>query len=397
MGAKAVGLTLALAALSAMWAQRFTDPLVRAGMDHFYNLEYADALAKFKAAVEEAPDDPERHNLVAQVTLFNLMLRSGALETQMVTGNNPFLRSPKMEPTVAEQKDFTGNIDAAIQICQARLNQNPKDEDALYALGVALGLRGNYNFLVQREWMDALRDLTAARKHHNQVLEMNPARVDARLLQGIHDYIVGSLPFTYRMLGFLAGFKGSKEDGIRTLQLVAEKGERNRIDAKILLGVAYRREKRPQDVIPIIQELSQRYPRNYLFLLELSQMYSDLGEKENALGALDRLEKLKKAGAAGFRRLPQERIDFARGNLLFWYDDLDGAYTSLKRASQGIGRLDMNSGVLTWMRLGQVNDLQGRREEAKAAYQEAIRFAPNSEQAKESKRYLRSPYQRERG
>ena len=35
----------------------------------------------------------------------------------------------------------------------------------------------------------------------------------------MHDYLVGSLPFTYRMVGFLAGFHGDRESGIRTLRV----------------------------------------------------------------------------------------------------------------------------------------------------------------------------------
>ena len=61
----------------------------------------------------------------------------------------------------------------------------------------------------------------AARRMHNRVSELEPANVDARLVQGLHDYIVGSLPWTYRMLGFMIGVHGDKARGIRTVQDVA--------------------------------------------------------------------------------------------------------------------------------------------------------------------------------
>ena len=47
------------------------------------------------------------------------------------------------------------------------------------------------------------------------------------------------------------------------------------------------------------------------------------------------------------------------------------------------------------MRLGQVYDLTNRRELALEAYRKAIAFAPEAEAAKESRRYLSSPYRRE--
>ena len=67
--------------------------------------------------------------------------------------------------------------------------------------------------------MDALHDATTARKLHNRVSELDPSNVDARLVQGLDDYIVGSLTPLYRMMGFLVGYQGDKEQGIRTFRM----------------------------------------------------------------------------------------------------------------------------------------------------------------------------------
>ena len=40
--------------------------------------------------------------------------------------------------------------------------------------------------------------MTAARKLHNRISALEPNNVDARLVQGLHDYIVGSLPWHWR-------------------------------------------------------------------------------------------------------------------------------------------------------------------------------------------------------
>lgn len=364
------------------------DPLVQSGYDHFYNLEYPQALADFRKALEAAPRDPARHNHVAQCILFQVMFRAGALETEMVTGGNPFIRRPKMEPTAEEERVFHHAIGESLRLTNEALARNPNDVAALYAQGVAIGLRGTYRYLVRKAWLDALRDVTTARKLHNRVVELEPGNIDARMMQGVHDYIVGSLPWGYRLLGFLAGFHGDRQAGIRTVRLVAEKGDLNKVDAQILLGVVARRERRPQDAIPLCEGLLKRFPRNFLLLFELSQMYADLGDKPNALKALDRVEELKKTGAPGFRNLPVERIEFARGNLLFWYDEPDAAIIHLRNATSRAQVLDPNSGVTAWLRLGQCLDLKGRRGEARAAYLEAIHYSPSSEEAKTARKYL---------
>jgi tetratricopeptide (TPR) repeat protein len=372
----------------------FPDPLIQKGFDHFYNLEYDEAIAAFRQYIAKHPDEPRGYNHLAQAILYREMYRTGALETELVSGNNPFLRRPKMNPSPEDQKEFDDAIRRSMELSQARLKENPRDTQALYTLGVAHGLRANYNFLVRKAWMDALRDATQARKLHNRVTELDPNFTDARLVQGVHEYVVGSLPWHWRTLGFLIGFRGNKQQGIRILQEVAEKGDVNKLDAKVLLCAIYRRERKPELAIPLIQELMAAYPRNYLLYFELAQMYSDAGDKDKALETLARLEHLRNSGAPGFARVPMEKIYFARGNIQFWYRDLDQALENIRKAAARADHLDLNTGVLALMRLGQIYDLKGRRQEAIQAYRRAIAYAPESDAAKESRRYLTTPYRR---
>lgn len=382
---------LLLASVSAPAQQ----PLSR-GFQYFYNLRYDQAIAEFRRETVEHPDNPSGFNHLAQATLYRDMFRAGALESELVTGANAFLRRPKVDASPEDQKQFDEAIARAMALAQARLDANPQDTQALYALGVSYGLRANYNFLVRKAWRDALRDATQARKRHNSVTEIDPSFIDARMVQGLHDYVVGSLPFHWRILGFLIGFHGNKEEGVRTLEMVAQKGTINRLDAEVLLCAVYRRERQPKRAIPLLEDLIRRFPRNFLFPMELAQMYSDLGDQEKALAPLRRLERQKLAGSRYLDPLSLEKIRFAQGNIQFWYNDLDAAIENLKAAAAHAEDLDLNTGVLALMRLGQVYDLKGQRQLAKEAYRRATEFAPDSEAAKESRQYLSSPYRRKR-
>jgi predicted TPR repeat methyltransferase len=87
-----------------------------------------------------------------------------------------------------------------------------------------------------------------------------------------------------------------------------------------------------------------------------------------------------------------EKVHYYRGNLLFWYKDTDGALEQMKKATAQGGSLDRHTRMMAWMRLGQLNDIKGRRQEAIAAYSQAVAVAPPSDVAKESRRYLSSPF-----
>lgn len=381
--------------LLAAFLARGADPLIEKGYEHFYSVEYPESIAAFEKAIAAKPGDASRHTHLAQALLFSLMYRSGALESQLVTGADAFVRRPKVEVTPEEEKRFFDEISRALDLTKKGVEAQPPDWDAMYARGVALGLRGTYNFLVRRAWLDALRDLTAGRKLHNRVTEAQPERIDARMMQGVHDYVVGSLPWGYRMLGFLAGFRGDREQGIRTVKLVAEKGVENQVDAMILLGVAYRRERRPAEAVPLLEELERRFPRNFLFIFELAEMYADLGRRDEALAALDRIAERKQSGAPGFKTLPSERIDYARGNLLFWFERWADAVGPLRRAHAGAGRLSLHIALMSALRLGQSLDLTGDRAGAQRAYREVMALAPSTPQARDARRYLERAFTEE--
>ncbi len=390
-----IGLIAVMLAASNAAAQGIlTEATVNPGFDHFYNLEFTQAIAEFRKQLAEAPDSADARNHLAQSILYRELYKVGALETELVTGNNPFVRRAGVNPSAEDQREFDELIAKSLEISQSKIDANPRDKDAYYSLGAAHGLRSSYLFLVRKSWTDALKDATAARKAHAKATEIDPAFIDARMTQGVYMYLVGNLNFMYRMLGFLGGFRGDREGGIRILQQVYNDGHRNSLDAGVMLAAIYRREHRSADAIPLVQTMIAACPRNPVFRMELAQMYADTGNKESALGVYEEIEGLRKKRAAGFAELPEAKITYSRGNLLFWYGDTDSALADMKYATEHADSLDLNTGVLAWMRLGQLYDLKGQRREAQSAYKQAVALAPQSGAGKEAKGYVSRAYRR---
>ena len=385
-----LALLLALVA-SPLGAQQ---TLIDEGFNAFYNLEYDQAIAIFEKGIAQNPGLPDLHNHLAQTLIFREMFRNGALESELVSGSNSFLRRPKLNPTPETEKRILDEIAKSMALADARLKQNPNDTAAMYASGIAYGLRSNYFWVVKKAWRDSLKDATAARKLHNRISELEPHNVDARLVQGLHDYIVGSLPFGFKMLGFVIGIRGDKEKGVRTVQEVAKNGKLNRVDAEILLCALYRRENQSKLAVPLVQDLIRRYPRNYLLRMELGQMYSQAGDGVRGLQALEEVARLKERHEPGFDRVPWEKIYYQQGSIQFWYNDLDRSLENMKKVAAASEDVDLNTGVQAFLRMGQIYDMKQRRAEAVAAYKKAIAYAPQAEAAQESRKYLSTPYRR---
>lgn len=285
--------------------------LLDPGFDHFYNLEYDQALAVFNAEVAVRPT-ADAYNHVAQTLVFRAMFRAGTLDSGVIASTHAFLHMPKVPMDDPSRDRFLDAIDRAEEISLASIERDPRQAGAWYSLGVARGLKGDYDLFVCRSYLNALREMNAARAAHIHATEIDPGFVDARLTQGLYDYIVGSLPFGWRMLGFIGGYHGDRERGIQTLNLVAQQGHWNRLDAKVILAAIYRREKRPREAIAMLEDLIPRMPRNYLVRLELAEMYADAGDRAGADRVLCEIERLKAGHAPGYDRLSEQRIALAR-------------------------------------------------------------------------------------
>jgi predicted Zn-dependent protease len=134
------------------------------------------------------------------------------------------------------------------------------------------GLLLDYTALVEKKHMGSL---SLAKKNSacaQQLLKAHPEAVDTYLTTGFTEYLVGSLPFYVRWLVRFDDVKGSKDEGIRNLLRVAQSGQYLKSFAKVLLAIAYLREKQPQQSERLLSELARDYPENPLFRKELDRL-----------------------------------------------------------------------------------------------------------------------------
>lgn len=254
--------------------------------DHFYNLDYDRALELLET---DSAADAHHQNHLAYAVLYRALYRGGALDSSLATATGSFLRRPKVPMPPEDQKRFQSILERSIAISKDRLAKNPKDSEALYTLGVAHVHRANYEIFVNRSWRAALRDGTEARRLHQEAAKLDPRNIDALLVPATHDYIVGSLPWYARAIGFLAGFRGDKEGGLKGIERVAREGQRTRVEAQVLQALAYRRAAQPAEAARVMKQLAERFPRNYLYRMEMVNSLADARRFDEAKREADRL------------------------------------------------------------------------------------------------------------
>jgi tetratricopeptide (TPR) repeat protein len=396
------GLCLLSVVLAMIWPmamhaeQRIThtnplnlQPEVRAAYERFYTLDYDGALSRFQKVEQAHPDDPMAADYVLETVLFHELYNRDLLDTTLYA-HDGFLTGKHQ---VVEDKAFTAHIEElsgnAIHLAEQQLQKNPKDVNALYARGWSKSLHATYMGLVQRSFVSALRLALQARSDNDQALDLDPDYVDAELVVGVHQYVVGSLPFAIKMLAGLAGIHGNKQKGLELLRDDGKYGVTTSVEARTALALFLRREAKYGEAAEWNDSLEREYPHNFLFWLESANLQKDAGHAQQAI-VLYRalLDQSRHAGYFTNAHLEQAWFGLA--------DTLRGqreAAASAEAFEHVLAQPTVSPDLKRRAQLGagMEYDLMGKREQAEAAYRDVLALG-DSDQASDARRYLKAPY-----
>ncbi|HEV2764782.1 MAG TPA: hypothetical protein VGV38_17510, partial [Pyrinomonadaceae bacterium] len=215
----------------------------------------------------------------------------------------------------------------------------------------------------------------------------------------------------------IGGIRGSKKRGLATLAKVAKEGKWAQDDARTLLIALLKREKRFGEALTYARELSAKYPRNYLFKLEVAdalvshaaveratnpqaaaaaeteafQIFEELLRSERAASPAVRRAASSAAAATASRQLDQ--IHFSYGQALSVAGQPERAAKEYL-ACASVPGAEAGLATMSRLRAAQAFDLAGKREAALEQYK-AVLARPNVyDSHEEAKRGLREPFKR---
>jgi hypothetical protein len=244
------------------------------GFAGLYNLDFAGAEKDFNTWEADHPDDPVGPVSEAAGFLFSEFNRLGVLESQFYENDDAFAARSKLTPDPAIRTRFQKALDQAQQLAHARLNKNPKDRDALFALTLASGLQADYAALIEKRNLASLRFTKEATAWAQQLLAICNGNdcSDALIATGFSKYIVGSMSAPVRWLLRMGGVPGDKQAGIADLQTTAQHGRYLAPFARILLSIAYVRDKNKSRALEMLTALRADFPGNPLFPREIARL-----------------------------------------------------------------------------------------------------------------------------
>jgi hypothetical protein len=366
------------------------DPLVREAYDRFYNLDYRGAVERFERVRAEHPGDPQATALLLNALIFQELYRLDLLDTTFYA-NDGFLSGKHASDESPAVRDRVFSLaDEAVREADARISKNPRDVDALFTRGWARALRCAYVAMVERGFSSGFRLAMKAKDDEARVLQIDPDYIDAKLVVGVYEYVVGALPWPFKILIGFAGVTGSRSHGLQILTDDGQRGVITSVEARTVIALFLRREGRYKDAVQVVRSLKDQYPHDYLFRLEEANLVKDAGQ---GMAAVDAYRAIL-ADSARPNYFVQARLELT-------YFGLGDALRGQRReaeAAEAYEQAARTTSVGTELKIrsllaaGECHDLNGERQLAIRDYQAAIDAGPNTSRADTARKRLENPY-----
>ena len=246
-------------------------PELASGFHLLYTQDFAAGREKFADWELQHPDEPFGRVAVAASYLFEEFYRQDVLSSDFFLNEKKFLRGIDGQPDPERMKNFQEAVQHARKLARQRLEKDPKDPEALFALALSAGMESDADMILRKQHLEALKRLKEANEHAKQLLAQHPDANDAYVALGAANYIIGSLSGGARFFLRFGGIHGDKKLGMEQLGKTIENGRYLQPFAKILLALAARREKQERLAQKLLQELSEEFPESGLYAAEYAK------------------------------------------------------------------------------------------------------------------------------
>jgi tetratricopeptide (TPR) repeat protein len=366
------------------------DPAVRDACNHFYNLDYDGALARFDEVIKAHPQEPLPVAYALMVTIFKELYHQDLLDTTYYAHDSFLTNQRRVDVPAANRERIEYLTNQVSTLADQRLKADPQDKNALFAKGYSKGLHAAFITLADHAYFAAARQGLAARNDSEAVLKIDPQYSDADLAIGIQQFAVASLPRMVRLVVGIAGVGGNKEKGLALLRVAAEKGPVTSVQARTTLSLFLRHDGRYAEALAEQHGLATEFPHDYLFRLEEANLAKDKGDGPTAIAIYKQV--LDDAAKPGYFVDPRLQMawfglaDTERGQ----NDIVDAAKHYLESAKQ-----PNNS---DWLRkraelnAGEMLDLLHDHTAAVVQYQKAAAAGGDQSQADLARRLVKTPY-----
>jgi tetratricopeptide (TPR) repeat protein len=365
------------------------------GFDHVYNLDYEEALAVFENLRQQYPRHPGPPLYLALILWQRELFRRQDLGLDRLVAPESFIQATGRQMPAEERNAFLKYIGESQAFSQAILKERPGDRDARYFLGAAHGGLAAFALTIDHDKRETFRQGRQAYQYHLGVVTEQPDYYDAYVTLGLYEYVVANLPWYVKWIAQIAGYKGSQERSFKYLRTAVTKSRFASVNARNLLVVLCLREKRYDEALQNAQFLHSRYPRNFLFHLNVAHILREMNRPDQAVDVYTKIIGEAEGRIPNYQKIPVGVLRYNVGTALMNMDRLELAQRLFTAAILDPAT-PARERVLSQLCLAQVLDLRGNRQQAITNYQQVLSAANFDDSQSAARSYLKKPYRRTR-
>ncbi len=366
------------------------DPTIKDGLNHFYNLDYDAAIARFEKVIAAHPNEPMPYAFDLMAMIFRELYHQDLLDTTYYARDSFLTNQRKVDIPAANRQKIEDLTNKVISLADQRIKNNPRDANAYFARGYAHGLHAAFITLADHSFYTAARQGLAARNDSEQALKIDPGYADADMAIGIQQFAVASLPGFVRLVVGIAGVGGNKEKGIQLLKTAIAQGVVTPVQARTTLSLFLRHDGRYPEALAVQHGLASEYPHDYLFRLEEANLAKDEGNGPLAIATYKTV--LADAAKPGYFVDPRLQLAY------FGLADTERGQNDVQDAAKHYLDAANQPNSSDWLRkraelsAGEMLDLLHQRGAAMEQYRQAAAAGGDQTQAAMARRYLNAPY-----
>ena len=374
---------LILFAFSLSQSQWIEDPVidqrVQHGIDEIYNFEFNKAETDISEVIKLCPDHPVGYFFRAMIQWERII--------------------SKFDDDSQDEKLYN-LLEVVVDLCEKRLDHNPKDVAAMFFKGGAVGFRGRLR-ANRGKWLGAVNDGMVALPLVRKAFELEPNNYDVLLGIGIYNYYAAVIPSKYSYVKPAMIFfpSGDRKKGLEQLRQASLHAKYAQVEATYFLMQNYFiYEKDYASALSLARKLHEKYPSNSMFYRYLGRCLVStgyLGEANDIfIDILNRYHQQQ----VGYDMYDARESQYYIGKFEFLAGRFDNALKYFYACDEISRKIDKeeSSGFMSLANLmiGMIYDVQGRRGDAVQQYKKVLAMNEYENSYKDAKKYIQQPYKR---
>jgi tetratricopeptide (TPR) repeat protein len=348
------------------------------GIKQIYDMQFPQAETTFRKLIADYPDHPAGRFFLSMIDWWKILV----------------------DPDVESYDDlFFQKLEDVIYQCDELLAKNPKNVDALFFKGGAIGFRGRLRAF-RESWIKAADDGREALPIVERASGLDPGNLDVQLGFGIYNYYASVIPNEFPLLKPLMIFfpKGDKQKGIEQLTNTAMNGKYAKYEARYFLMTLYFTYE--NDVFRAAEFgklLSADFPDNPVFERWMGRIAAKKGDYPACAAVFqDVLIKAYKNYFGYNNKKAEREAYYYIGVETRNEKKLDSAKTCFQKCADLSRQVDKDedSGFLinSMLYIAMINDIQGYRDKAIDLYKKLLDMKDFGNSRTLAKQYLDKPY-----